>query len=68
MPVTYVTPAGQASAWTIMTNELPLVHRALARHRVAVDDAQPGQRFRRRAATLAHLFTGEEARVALPRR
>src|ERR1700761_4514381 len=29
--VTYVTPAGHASAWTIMTNEQPQVHRALAR-------------------------------------
>ncbi len=27
-------PSGQASAWTIMTNELPLVHRALARRKV----------------------------------
>ena len=30
IPVSYATPAGHASAWTIMTNELPLVHRALA--------------------------------------
>ena len=29
--VTYVTPAGHASAWTILSNELPLVHQALAR-------------------------------------
>ena len=27
--VTYATPAGHASAWTIMTNEQPQVHRAL---------------------------------------
>ena len=38
--VSYVTPAGQASAWTIMTNELPLVHRQLARHGVSVDTLQ----------------------------
>ena len=36
VPVTYVTPAGQASAWTIMTNELPLVDRALTKRNVTV--------------------------------
>ena len=36
MEVGYATPAGHASAWTIMTNELPLVHRALARRKVPV--------------------------------
>src|SRR6202789_188780 len=35
-PVSYVTPAGHASAWTIMTNEQPQVHRALARANVAL--------------------------------
>jgi dimethylamine/trimethylamine dehydrogenase len=31
--VSYVTPAGHASAWTIMTNEQPQVHRALSQRR-----------------------------------
>jgi dimethylamine/trimethylamine dehydrogenase len=35
-PVTYLTTAGHASEWTIMTNELPLVHRALVRAGVAI--------------------------------
>ena len=46
--VTYVTPAGQASAWTIMTNELPLVHRALAQRRVPVTTLHLSQGVRRR--------------------
>ncbi|MDR3507909.1 MAG: NAD(P)-binding protein [Caulobacteraceae bacterium] len=34
--VTYVTPAGFASAWTIMTNEQPNVHASLERLKVEV--------------------------------
>ena len=34
--VTYATPAGHASAWTFMTNELPYVYQALGRHRVDI--------------------------------
>ena len=48
IPVSYVTPAGQASAWTIMTNELPLVHRALARRKVPVTTLHLAEILRRR--------------------
>jgi hypothetical protein len=34
--VAYVTTAGNASAWTFMTNELPLVHRALRKAGVGI--------------------------------
>ena len=64
LAVAYVTPAGQASAWTIMTNELPLVHRQLARHGVSVDTLQTVTAFDGEAATLTHLFTGEARRLA----
>jgi dimethylamine/trimethylamine dehydrogenase len=64
IPVSYVTPAGQASAWTIMTNELPLVHRALARRNVPVTTLHLLKSFDGETATLAHLFTGEESRIA----
>jgi dimethylamine/trimethylamine dehydrogenase len=33
---TYVTTAGSASAWTLMTNELPLIHRALVQAGVRI--------------------------------
>lgn len=61
--VSYVTPAGQASAWTIMTNELPLVHQALSRRRIPVTTLQMLKAFDGETATLAQLFTGEETRV-----
>lgn len=60
LEVSYVTPAGQASAWTIMTNELPLVHRALLRRRIPVTTLQTVTGFDGEMATLAHVFTGEE--------
>jgi dimethylamine/trimethylamine dehydrogenase len=58
--VTYATPAGHASAWTIMTNELPLVHRALAKRRIPVLTLHLLSTFDGETATLKHLFTGEE--------
>ncbi|QRM54400.1 FAD-dependent oxidoreductase [Sinorhizobium sp. BG8] len=63
VPVSYVTPAGQASAWTIMTNELPLVHRALAWRQVPVTTLAMVTAFDGEKATLAHVFTGEETTV-----
>jgi len=61
--VHYVTPAGHASAWTIMTNELPLVHRALAARNVPVTTLMTVAGFDGETATLRHLFTGEESRL-----
>jgi dimethylamine/trimethylamine dehydrogenase len=43
--VTYVTPAGHASAWTILSNEMPLVHQALARRGVAIHTLSTVQGF-----------------------
>jgi dimethylamine/trimethylamine dehydrogenase len=62
--VTYVTPAGHASAWTIMTNELPRVHQALSRRGIAVTTLNRVIGFDGETATLAQLFTGEESKIA----
>jgi dimethylamine/trimethylamine dehydrogenase len=62
--VSYVTPAGHASAWTIMTNELPRVHQALSRRGVAVTTLNRVTGFDGNQATLAQLFTAEETRIA----
>lgn len=62
--VHYVTPAGQASAWTIMTNELPLIARALAKRQIAVTTLNTLSAFDGETATLTHLFTGEETKIA----
>jgi dimethylamine/trimethylamine dehydrogenase len=64
IPVCYATPAGHASAWTIMTNELPLVHRALARRRVPVTTLHLLSAFDGETATLKHVFTGQELRLS----
>jgi dimethylamine/trimethylamine dehydrogenase len=61
--VTYVTPAGHASAWAIMTNEQPQVHRALALARVAVLTLSRVTALADGEATIANLFTGTERRL-----
>jgi dimethylamine/trimethylamine dehydrogenase len=61
--ITYATPAGHASAWTIMTNELPLVHRALAKRQIPVTTLHLLSAFDGETATLKHIFTGEEMHV-----
>jgi dimethylamine/trimethylamine dehydrogenase len=61
--VTYVTPAGHASAWTIMTNEQPQIHRALANAGVVLKTLNRVTGLADNAAVLANLFTGEEQRI-----
>jgi dimethylamine/trimethylamine dehydrogenase len=58
--VTYVTPAGHASAWTIMTNEQPQVHRALANAGVVLKTLTLVARIEDDALVVANVFTGEE--------
>ena len=58
--VAYVTPAGHASAWTIMTNEQPQVHRALAKAGVRLHTLSRVVRFELGEVVIANLFTGEE--------
>jgi len=62
--VAYVTPAGNASAWTFMTNELPLVHRALAKARVPIHTLQRVTSFDGEAVTIADVYSGTEKRLA----
>jgi dimethylamine/trimethylamine dehydrogenase len=63
MAVRYVTPAGNVSAWSFMTNELPLIHRALGRSHVAVDTLETVAAFDGEHLTLRHIFTAEERLV-----
>ncbi len=62
--VSYVTTAGNASAWTFMTNELPLVHRALAKAGVPIHTLQRVHAFDGEAVTLADVYSGSEKRLA----
>jgi dimethylamine/trimethylamine dehydrogenase len=59
-PVSYVTPAGHASAWTIMTNEQPQVHRALARANVALHTLSRVHAFDGATAIVRNQFTDVE--------
>jgi dimethylamine/trimethylamine dehydrogenase len=61
--VTYVTAAGHVSAWGIMTNEQPQVHRALANCGVNVITLSRVVRFELGELVIANLFTGEERRL-----
>ena len=58
--VTYVTPAGHASAWTIMTNEQPQVHRALANAGVELKTLSLVAGIEVDAVRVTNLFTGAE--------
>ncbi|MEA3183227.1 MAG: dimethylamine/trimethylamine dehydrogenase [Gammaproteobacteria bacterium] len=61
--ITYVTPAGHASAWAIMTNEQPQVHRALANAGVRLITLSRVVRFELGELVIANMFTGEERRL-----
>ena len=62
--VAYVTTAGNASAWTFMTNELPLVHRALVKAEVAIHTLKRVTAFDGEAVTIADVYAGTETRLA----
>jgi dimethylamine/trimethylamine dehydrogenase len=62
-PVSYVTPAGHASSWTIMTNEQPQVHRALARAGVSLHTLNRVTSFDGEIVTLRNQFTDAETRL-----
>ena len=62
--VHYVTTAGNASAWTFMTNELPLVHRALVAAEVRIHTLHRVVGFDGAEVTLADVYSGRETRLA----
>jgi dimethylamine/trimethylamine dehydrogenase len=62
--VSYVTTAGNASAWTFMTNELPLVHRALGKAGVPIHTLHRVKAFDGATATLADVYSGKEKDLA----
>ncbi|HWS61453.1 MAG TPA: FAD-dependent oxidoreductase [Steroidobacteraceae bacterium] len=62
--VSYVTTAGNASAWTFMTNELPLVHRALGEAGVPIHTLHRVTAFDGATVTLADVYSGKEKDLA----
>jgi dimethylamine/trimethylamine dehydrogenase len=63
LDVSYATPAGHASAWTIMTNEQPFVHQALEEHNIAVTTQALLTGFDGEHAELANIFTNKPTEV-----
>jgi dimethylamine/trimethylamine dehydrogenase len=61
--VSYVTPAGHASAWAIMSNEQPQIHRALFSNGVALHTLTRVAAFEPGEVTLANLFTNATTRL-----
>jgi len=61
--VSYVTPAGHASAWTIMSNEQPQVHRTLFGAGIALHTLTRVTAFEPGELTLANLFTNAVTRL-----
>jgi dimethylamine/trimethylamine dehydrogenase len=61
--VTYVTPAGHASAWGIMSNEQPQVHRALASAGIGLHTLARVTAFASGTVTLANQFTSAETHL-----
>lgn len=59
LAVRYATPAGHASAWTIMTNEQPFVHQALHKLGVKITTQALLTEFTGAKATLSNIFTRE---------
>jgi dimethylamine/trimethylamine dehydrogenase len=61
--VSYVTPAGHASAWSIMSNEQPQVHRALFAAGISLHTLTRVAAFEPGELTLANLFTDAKTRL-----
>jgi dimethylamine/trimethylamine dehydrogenase len=61
--VSYVTPAGHAAAWTIMSNEQPQVHRALFAAEIPLHTLARVTAFARGEVTLANQFTNAPTRL-----
>jgi dimethylamine/trimethylamine dehydrogenase len=62
--VSYVTPAGHASAWAIMSNEQPQIHRALADAGVTLHTLLRVTGFKPGVLTLASQFTEKKTHLA----
>jgi dimethylamine/trimethylamine dehydrogenase len=65
LDVSYATPAGHASAWTIMTNEQPFVHQALHQRNVDITTQALLESFDGDTAILANIFTAKQQPLAV---
>lgn len=64
LPVTYVTTAGAAAAWSFMTNEQPHIHTALARRGIAYRTLEVVTGFDGETLRLSQIFSNERRETA----
>ncbi len=64
LQVTYATPAGHASAWSILTNEQPRVYEALAAQGVALHTTVAVSGFDGGVARLVNIFTNAAREIS----
>ncbi len=57
LDVTYATPAGHASAWTVMTNEQPFVHQAFHQQGIELRTLMLLKEFNGNTARLENIFS-----------
>ncbi len=62
--VSYVTPAGHASAWAIMSNEQPQIHRAFANAGIALHTLSRVSEYQQGTLTLVSQFTDTRTDIA----
>ncbi|NKB39157.1 MAG: NAD(P)-binding protein [Gammaproteobacteria bacterium] len=58
--VSYATPAGHASAWTIMTNEQPFIHQTLDKFNIEITTQALLNSFDGSRAVLSNIFTAKQ--------
>ena len=63
LPVTHVTTAGNAAAWSFMTNEQPQVHQSFARRGIYLRTSERIASFTPGTARLAHMLSGAESTI-----
>ena len=64
LQTTYVTSAGSAQAWGVMTNEQPQVHQAFRRAGIGCRTLQVVEGFDGESLALSHVFSGERQEIA----
>ncbi|MCU9850090.1 FAD-dependent oxidoreductase [Defluviimonas sp. WL0024] len=64
LDTTYVTSAGSAQSWGVMTNEQPLVHQAFLKAGIAYRTLEIVEAFDGETLSLAQIFTGERRQIA----
>jgi len=64
LPISYITTAGAAGAWSFLTNEQPLIHQALARRGITSHTLKIVTGWDGATLELAQIYSGKARRLA----